>query len=143
MEAIAHHLSCDPEGTPEAFIATLLNKLPQQQHLEVLTELLTQSSEIGERIASFINAACEWIFQIHLWTGEYESLDHYRKAIRYTETVRPIVQRHKRSELAKRSYSKTILRHWAVPFEQALPADVQPSVWTWGKGQSVGGPHND
>ncbi|OQE83449.1 hypothetical protein PENNAL_c0032G03027 [Penicillium nalgiovense] len=102
MDHAARDASNDTEY-PEAFIATLLRDKPEHKHLDVLTELLTRSSEIDERVASSISAAWHWICQNDLWSTRYESLSEYRKTIGYTETVRPIVQRHKKSELAKRS----------------------------------------
>lgn len=130
MDLIAQNLSSNLDGNPETFIATLLNEEPENTHLDVLTGLLTQSSGIDERVASCINAAWNWICRNDLWTTRYESLSDYRKAIGYAETVRPIVQRHKKSEQAKRSSIQTILRHWRVPFDKALPEDTQPAIWS-------------
>jgi hypothetical protein len=117
-------------GSPDAFIEALLKSRPEHTHLEILTDILTQSSGIDERVASFINSAWNWVCYHHLWTTSYESLGDYRKAIGYAETVRPIIQRHKKSELAKLSNCQTILRHWRVPFDQALPSDLRPSMWS-------------
>ena len=117
-------------GTAEASIEALLNSNPEHTHLEILTDILTQSSGIDERVASFINAAWDWVCYHRLWSTSYENLRDYRKAIGYAETVRPIIRRHKKSELANLSNSQTILRYWRVPFDQALPDDLQPSIWS-------------
>lgn len=130
MDHVARDLSSDIEDSSEAFIATLLHGKPEHKHLDVLTELLTKSSEIDERVASSISAAWHWICQNDLWSTRYESLRDYRKAIGYTETVRPIVQRHKKSELAKRSSTQTIFRYWKVSFDNALPINTRPLTWS-------------
>ncbi|KAJ6140324.1 hypothetical protein N7471_006810, partial [Penicillium samsonianum] len=130
MDHVARDLSSDIEDSSEAFIATLLHGKPEHKHLDVLTELLTKSSEIDERVASSISAAWHWICQNDLWSTRYESLRDYRKAIGYTEIVRPIVQRHKKSELAKRSSTQTIFRNWKVSFDNALPINTRPLTWS-------------
>ncbi|CAG8155247.1 unnamed protein product [Penicillium nalgiovense] len=128
MDHAARDASNDTEY-PEAFIATLLRDKPEHKHLDVLTEFLTRSSEIDERVASSISAAWHWICQNDLWSTRYESLSEYRKTIGYTETVRPIVQRYKKSELAKRSSMQTIFRYWKVPYDKALPISTRPLTW--------------
>lgn len=130
MDCIQLNFASNLAGSPEAFIETLLNSKPEHTHLDILTDILTKSSGIDERVASFINAAWNWVCYHHLWTTSYQSLRDYRKAIGYAETVRPIIQRHKKSELAKLSNSQTILRYWRIPFDQALPDDLQPSIWS-------------
>ncbi|KAJ6147249.1 hypothetical protein N7497_009231 [Penicillium chrysogenum] len=130
MDHAARELSSDTEYSPEAFIATLLRDKPEHKHLDVLTELLTRSSEIDERVASSISAAWHWICQNDLWSMRYESLSEYRKAIGYMETVRPIVQRHKKSELAKRSSIQTIFRYWKVPYVKAFSINTRPLSWS-------------
>ncbi|CAG8910207.1 unnamed protein product [Penicillium egyptiacum] len=130
MDHVARDLSSDTESSSEAFIATLLHDKPEHKHLDVLTELLTRSSEINERVASSISAAWHWICENDLWSTRYESLSEYRKAIGYTETVRPIVQRQKKSERAKRSSIQTIFRYWNVPYDKALPINTRPLTWS-------------
>lgn len=130
MDLIARNISSDLGGNPEIFIATLLKEKPEHRHLDVLTELLTQSSGIDERVASIISAAWYWICQNDLWSTRYESLGDYRKAIGYAETVRPIVQRHKKSELAKRSSTQTIFHCWKVSFDKAFPEETRPVIWS-------------
>ncbi|KAJ5355647.1 hypothetical protein N7517_010256 [Penicillium concentricum] len=130
MDPVARNLSSDIEYSSEAFIATLLHGKPEHQHLDVLTDLLTRVSDVDERVASSISAAWQWICQNDLWSTRYESLSDYRRAIGYTETVRPIVQRHKKSELAKRSSTQTIFRYWQVPFDEALPPNTRPLTWS-------------
>ncbi|CAI7577905.1 unnamed protein product [Penicillium discolor] len=130
MDHVARSFSGDIEYSSESFIATLLHGKPEHKHLDVLTDLLTKSSEIDERVASSISAAWHWICQNDLWSTRYESLGDYRKAIGYTETVRPIVQRHKKSELAKRSSTQTIFRYWKIPFDKALPIHTRPLTWS-------------
>ncbi|KAJ5457291.1 hypothetical protein N7530_012565 [Penicillium desertorum] len=130
MDHAARDLSSDTEYSSEAFIATLLRGKPEHKHLDVLTELLTRSSEIDERVASSISAAWHWLCQNDLWSTRYESLSEYRNAIGYTETVRPIVQRHKKSELAKRSSIQTIFRYWKIPYDKALPINTRPLTWS-------------
>jgi hypothetical protein len=130
MDHVAINLSNDMEYSSEAFIATLLHGKPEHQHLDVLTDLLTRVSEIDERVASSISAAWQWICQNELWSIRYESLSEYRRAIGYAETVRPIVQRHKKSELAKRSSIQTIFRYWKVPYDEALPINTRPLTWS-------------
>ncbi|CRL27491.1 unnamed protein product [Penicillium camemberti] len=130
MDHVARSFSSDIEYSAESFIATLLHGKPEHKHLDVLTDLLTKSSEIDERVASSISAAWHWICQNDLWSTRYESLGDYRKAIGYTETVRPIVQRHKKSELAKRSSTQTIFRYWKIPLDKALPIHTRPLTWS-------------
>ncbi|KAJ5969994.1 hypothetical protein N7501_006242 [Penicillium viridicatum] len=130
MDNVVRSFSNDIEYSSESFIATLLHGKPEHKHLDVLTELLTKSSEIDERVASSISAAWHWICQNDLWSTRYQSLSDYRKAIGYTETVRPIVQRHKKSELAKRSSTQTIFRYWKIPFDKALPIHTRPLTWS-------------
>ncbi|KAJ5431819.1 hypothetical protein N7445_008317 [Penicillium cf. griseofulvum] len=130
MDHVARNLSNEMEYSSEAFIATLLHGKPEHQHLDVLTDLLTRVSEIDERVASSISAAWQWICQNELWSIKYESLGEYRKAIGYAETVHPIVQRHKKSELAKRSSTQTIFRYWKVPYDEALPINTRPITWS-------------
>ncbi|EKV16862.1 hypothetical protein PDIG_17780 [Penicillium digitatum PHI26] len=86
MDHVVQSLSSDMECSSEEFIATLLHGKPEHQHLDVLTDLLTKTSEIDERVASSISAAWHWICQKDLWSTRYESLSDYRKAIGYTET---------------------------------------------------------
>ncbi|KAL2695141.1 hypothetical protein AAEP93_003894 [Penicillium crustosum] len=130
MDHVAQSFSSDIEYSSESFIATLLHEKPEHKHLDVLTDLLTKSSEIDERVASSISAAWDWICQNDLWSTRYESLGDYRKAIGYTETVKPIVKRHKKSELAKRSSIQTIFRYWKIPFDKALPIHTRPLTWS-------------
>ncbi|KAJ5606782.1 hypothetical protein N7537_003401 [Penicillium hordei] len=130
MDQVVRSFSSDIEYSSESFIATLLHGKPQHKHLDVLTDLLTKSSEIDEHVASSISAAWHWICQNDLWSTRYESLSDYRKAIGYMETVRPIVQRHKKSELAKRSSTQTICRYWKIPFDKALPIHTRPLTWS-------------
>ncbi|KAJ5927598.1 hypothetical protein N7516_009371 [Penicillium verrucosum] len=130
MDHVVRDFSSDIEYSSESFIVTLLHGKPEHKHLDVLTDLLTKGSEIDERVASSISAAWHWICQNDLWSTRYESLSDYRKAIGYMETVRPIVQRHKKSELAKRSSTETIFRYWKVPFDKALPIHTRPLTWS-------------
>ncbi|OQE35183.1 hypothetical protein PENCOP_c014G01884 [Penicillium coprophilum] len=130
MDHVARNLSNDVDYSSEAFIAALLHDKPEHQHLDVLTDLLTRVCEIDERVASSISAAWQWICQNDLWSVRYESLNDYRRAIGYAETVRPIVQRHKKSELAKRSSTQTIFRYWKVPYDEALPISTRPLTWS-------------
>ena len=130
MDLIARNLSSGLGDSPEIFIATLLRENPEHRHLDILTELLTQSPGIDERVALFITAAWNWICQNDLWSMKYESLSDYRNAIGYTETVQPIVRRHKKSELAKQSSSQTIFRRWKISFEKAFSEDIQPVIWS-------------
>lgn len=130
MDLITRSILSDLGDSPEVFIATLLKGTPEDRHLDILTELLTHSSGIDERVASFITAAWNWVCQNDLWSVRYESLGDYREAIGYTETVQPIVRRHKRSELAKQSSCQTIFRCWKVPFRRAFSEDIRPVIWS-------------
>jgi hypothetical protein len=130
MEPLGESISRDLEVSAQRFINTLLNENPEHKHLDILTEFLTRSSDADERRASLIFAAWNRICERDLWTIRYTCLSDYREAIGYTETIRPIVQRHKQSESAKRSSGETILRHWKIPYHTALPEDTRPSRWS-------------
>ncbi|KAJ5365278.1 hypothetical protein N7517_008164 [Penicillium concentricum] len=130
MDPGARNFSSDLVYSSEISIATLLHGKPEHEQLDVLTDFLTRASEINERVASSISAAWQWICQNDLWSIRYESLSDYQRAIGYAKTVRPILQRHKKSELAKRSSTRTIFRHWQVPFDEALPKFTRPLSWS-------------
>ena len=130
MELIATQLPQEFERSPEDAVQLFLASYPVQKHLDLLTDVLTQSSNIDERLAALIHGAWDHVCRNHLWCQRFESLDDYQKSIDYSAVVKPILQRHKKSDRAKYLSSKIIQQQWNVHYTAAIPNDLRPSFWS-------------
>lgn len=107
-----------------------LKDLPVLQQLDLLTELLTASSEVDERFSEVIYAAWGHICENDLWSFKYESLEQYRQFISYGDLVRPILQRFKRSDRAKFTSISVIEQYWGMPVTEVIPEPMAPRSWS-------------
>ncbi|PYH93169.1 hypothetical protein BO71DRAFT_355815 [Aspergillus ellipticus CBS 707.79] len=130
MELVSTQISDVPESNPEQAIEIFLASHPAQKHLDLLTEILTQSSSIDERVAALIHGAWYHVCRNNLWCPRYGSLDEYRQSIDYSSVVKPILQRHKKSDRAKQLSSQIILRQWSVHYTMAIPEAFRPLFWS-------------
>ncbi|PWY72887.1 hypothetical protein BO70DRAFT_320149 [Aspergillus heteromorphus CBS 117.55] len=130
MELVSTQVSDGTESSPERAIELFLASHPAQRHLDLLTEILTQSSNIDERVAALIHGAWYHVCRNNLWCPRFGSLDEYRQSIDYSSVVKPILQRHKKSDRAKQLSSQIILRQWNVHYTVAIPETFRPIFWS-------------
>ncbi|KAF5855175.1 hypothetical protein ETB97_009759 [Aspergillus alliaceus] len=116
--------------SPENALHTFLESLPAHSHLDSLTEILTLATDTDERVAEFMDVVWQHICRNSLWSSKYNNFQDYCDAIDYNCTVWPVIQRHKKTDRAKRISAQTILRQWNVPVHSAIPVNLQPPFWS-------------
>ncbi|KAL5363530.1 hypothetical protein BJX96DRAFT_187049 [Aspergillus floccosus] len=130
MEVIRQIIAEDKSSSAQEIIERQLSGLSEVKQLDLLTEVLTISPEVDERFAELIYVAWCHLCERNLWCFKFESLEQYRRLIGYQDTVRPIIQRFKRSDRAKFTSMSLIEKNWNVPATEAIPSYLAPKTWS-------------
>ncbi|THC90055.1 hypothetical protein EYZ11_010485 [Aspergillus tanneri] len=130
MDLMCVNLLNEGDLSPASVLDSILESTAESQHLDILTDILTVGSEVDERVGAFITAAWDYTCRNSLWSFKYDNLNDYRKAINYVDIVRPIIQKHRRSDRAKHLSLQTILRNWKTSPTSVTPRDLRPTFWS-------------
>ena len=121
-----------PDASPDlrAALEKKLGSLPELEQLEKVTRILMCGMVADERVGELIFAAWEYLCERDLWSFKFESLDQYRQLISYQDTVKPIIQRFKKSDRIKLASISTIEKHWHTAIHQTIPEPLTPQHWS-------------
>ncbi|RAH74699.1 uncharacterized protein BO66DRAFT_397322 [Aspergillus aculeatinus CBS 121060] len=127
---IAEQLLQSPGSRPENIVRCFLQSYPVEEHLDVLTDVLTRGTTIDEQAAALISAAWDHVRQNQIWSTSFGSLEEYSQSIDYNNLVSPVLLRHSKSDRAKQLSARLIWQNWRTSYVSALPSELQPPFWS-------------
>ncbi|PYH88573.1 hypothetical protein BO71DRAFT_403741 [Aspergillus ellipticus CBS 707.79] len=119
----------DKASIPE-ILKSSLDSYCDLQRLDIITNILTASPSVDDRIAEIINASWEYLCDYGLWSLRYESLQQFRQFISYSENILPIIKRFKKSDKKKLACLGMVKRNWSLSGSEVLPPDIAPINWS-------------
>ncbi|KAJ5472783.1 hypothetical protein N7530_006784 [Penicillium desertorum] len=130
MEYLRETLGPDAPTDLRAALKKRLENLSELEQLDTVTQILMSGTAADEKLSELIFAAWEYLCEQHLWSFKFESLEQYRQLISYRDTVKPIIQRFKKSDRIKVASVSTIEKHWQTSIYQAIPKHLAPQHWS-------------
>ncbi|KAH8696319.1 hypothetical protein BGW36DRAFT_298441 [Talaromyces proteolyticus] len=130
MEVFQHFITVYPSASAREILEECLKDISEIQQLDIVTGILNIGANTDERLAELVHAAWEHLCDNDLWSFGYESLEQYRHLISYRDTIRPIIQRFKKSNKTKFTSVNIIEKQWNMPLAQVLPSDMAPESWS-------------
>ncbi|RAK71066.1 uncharacterized protein BO72DRAFT_464125 [Aspergillus fijiensis CBS 313.89] len=127
---ITERLLQSPGSRPENIVRCFLQSYPVEEHLDVLTDVLTRGTTIDEQAAALISAAWDHVRQSQIWSTRFGSLEEYSQSIDYNNLVSPVLLRHSKSDRAKQLSARLIWQNWRTSYVSALPSELQPPFWS-------------
>lgn len=130
MDCLQETLGADASPDLRAALEKRLSNLPELEQLDTVTRILMTGTVADEKVGELIFVAWEYLCEQDLWSFKFESLDQYRQLIGYRDTVKPIIQRFKKSDRIKLASIGTIEKHWHTAIHQTIPKPFTPQHWS-------------
>lgn len=95
---LAQIISNQAHTTIQEQVGTLLDSVPTEQRLEHVVTMLQAASSHDEMVAEVAWETWNYAIQNNLWQDSYTTLEEFKQAVDYDNTLRAMLSKHELSQ---------------------------------------------